>query len=91
MIKNKSENTGATVNLKEQNALHSFRITFRDTKQFYAVVNWLNENVGKGRSKWTMSGRQVLFYLRKGETRTVTVYIYSDNFSDSDATALSLM
>lgn len=71
--------------------MHSFRIKFRDVKHFYVVVNWLNSTIGRGREKWTMSGRKTLARLQKGETPVVAVYIYTDNFSDADATALSLM
>ena len=45
------------VNLKEQNASHTFRVTIRDREHFYKIVKWLNENVGKGTEFWTMEGR----------------------------------
>jgi hypothetical protein len=77
-------------NLKEQNAKHSFRIVLRDTDHFYKVVNWLNQNVGKGTGCWTMEGSP-LSRIRNGESPNIRVYIFKDNFDGSSALYLSLL
>jgi hypothetical protein len=78
------------VNLKEQNAVHSFRIVIRDSEHFYRLVKWLNENVGKGQDKWTMEGR-VLKTLKQGKTIQPKVYIFNPAFDPSSALYLSLI
>jgi len=82
--------TVQTVNLKEQNAVHSFRIVIRDSEHFYRLVKWLNENVGKGQDKWTMEGR-VLRTLKQGKTIQPKVYIFNPAFDPSSALYLSLI
>ena len=77
------------VNLKEQNAAHTFRLVVRDREHFYKLVNWLNENVGKGADKWTMEGR-VLKRLKAG-TVSPTVYIFRQDFDPASALYLSLI
>jgi hypothetical protein len=78
------------VNLKEQNAAHTFRVTIRDREHFYRLVKWLNENVGKGEDKWTMEGR-VLKRLKQGATISPNVYIFRTDFDPSSALYLSLI
>lgn len=78
------------VNLKEQNAAHSFRITFRDRNHFYTVVKWLNDNVGKGADKWTMEGR-VLKRLKAGTTVSPLVYIFRQDFDPAAILYLNLI
>lgn len=78
------------VNLKEQNARHTFTITFRDTGHFYRVVNWMNSQVGKGGDKWTVQGR-VLKTLKQQKTVTSKVYVFVENFDESAASFLSLV
>jgi hypothetical protein len=80
----------APVNLKEQNASHTFPITIRDSVHFYKVVNWLNEHVGKGEDKWTMEGR-VLKILRQGKPVTRKVYIFRPDFDIESSLYLSLL
>lgn len=77
------------VNLKEQNAAHTFRLVVRDREHFYKLVNWLNENVGKGADKWTMEGR-VLKRLKAG-TVSPNVYIFRQDFDPASALYLSLI
>ena len=77
-------------NLKEQKALHSFRITIRDRVHFYKLVKWLNENVGKGTDNWTMEGR-ILKTLKAGKTVSPMVYIYKHDFDQSAALYLNLL
>lgn len=77
------------VNLKEQNAAHTFRLVVRDREHFYKLVNWLNENVGKGADKWTMEGR-VLKRLKAG-TVSPNVYIFRQDFDPTSALYLSLI
>ena len=79
-----------TVNLKEQNASHTFKVTIRDRDHFYKIVNWLNANVGKGEDKWTMEGR-VLKNLKMGKTVSPKVYIFKQDFDESSAIYLSLL
>jgi len=78
------------VNLKEQNAAHTFRVTIRDSVHFYKIVNWLNANVGKGEDKWTMEGR-VLKTLKQGKTVSPKVYIFRQDFDAASALYLSLL
>lgn len=78
------------VNLKEQNAAHTFRVTIRDTAHFYKIVNWLNENVGKGQQKWTMEGR-VLKVLKQGKPVNKAVYIFRQDFDPQSALYLNLL
>ena len=85
----KQETKTLPVNLKEQNAAHTFRVVIRDRKHFYKLVNWLNENVGKGTDKWTMEGR-VLKRL-KGGTVNPNIYIFRQDFDPASALYLSLI
>ena len=78
------------VNLKEQNAVHTFRVVIRDREHFYRLVKWLNENVGKGEDKWTMEGR-VLKRLKQGATVNPNIYIFRADFDPSSALYLSLI
>lgn len=79
----------ATINLKEQNAIYTFKITIRDRTHFYSVVKWLNTHVGKGSDKWTMQGR-VLRSLGNGEV-TTTVYIFVQEFDIESSLYLNLL
>lgn len=78
------------VNLKEQNARHTFRVTIRDRDHFYKLVNWLNENVGKGSTKWTMEGR-VLKSLKQGKTVSPKIYVFREDFDPASSLYLSLL
>lgn len=78
------------VNLKEQNASHTFRITIRDREHFYKIINWLNANVGKGEDKWTMEGR-VLKTLKQGKSVSPKVYIFKEEFDTESSLYLSLL
>lgn len=78
------------VNLKEQNAVHSFRVIIRDRDHFYKIVKWLNDNVGKGADKWTMEGR-VLKRLKAGTTVNPNIYIFRQDFDPSSILYLSLI
>lgn len=78
------------VNLKEQNAVHTFRVVIRDREHFYRLVKWLNENVGKGEDKWTMEGR-VLKTLKQGKTVNPKIYIFRTEFDPASALYLSLL
>jgi hypothetical protein len=78
------------VNLKEQNAAHTFRVNIRDKDHFYKLVNWLNTNVGKGEDKWTMGGR-VLKSLKQGKTVSPKVYIFRQDFDPASSLYLSLL
>lgn len=86
------QNTTKTppVNLKEQNAAHTFRVTIRDTAHFYKIVNWLNANVGKGEDKWTMEGR-VLKTLKQGKSISPKVYVFKQEFDESASLYLTLL
>lgn len=90
MPKKKSDAKEAPVNLKEKNAHHSFRVTIRDHEHFYKLVNWLNDNVGKGKDKWTMEGR-VLRSLNSGKTVSPKIYIFREDFDESSSLYLSLL
>jgi hypothetical protein len=78
------------VNLKEQNARHTFTLTFRDLPHFYRVINWMNSQVGKGEDKWTVKGR-VKKVLVQQKTVTTKVYVFIDGFDPSNALFLSLI
>lgn len=78
------------INLKEQNAAHSFRINIRDREQFYRIINWLNTNVGKGESNWTMEGK-VLRILNQGKAANPKIYIFKEEFDSESSLYLSLL
>lgn len=86
----KDNSKTSPVNLKEQNAVHTFKITIRDREHFYKIVNWLNQNVGKGEDKWTMEGR-VLKNLKTGKSVTPKVYIFREDFDASSSLYLNLL
>lgn len=77
-------------NLKEQNARHTFMLTFRDQPHFYRVVNWMNAQVGKGSDKWTTQGR-ILKTLKQQKAVTAKVYVFIDGFDPASALFLSLI
>ena len=77
-------------NIKELNACHIFRITIRDRQQFYKIVNWLNENVGRGEDNWTMDGR-VLRTLKSGKLASPKIYIFREDFDTTSSLYLSLL
>lgn len=87
---NKQSNKVQPVNLKEQKAVHSFRITIRDRDHFYKIVKWLREHVGKGEDKWTMEGR-VLRAIKKGKQVSPKVYIFKEDFDPESSVYLSLL
>lgn len=87
---NKQVTSKEPVNLKEQNATHTFRVTIRDRDHFYKLVNWLNANVGKGEDKWTMEGR-VLKTLKGGKTVSPKIYVFREDFDPSSSLYLSLL
>lgn len=87
---NKQTPKEAPVNLKEKNATHTFRVKVRDTEHFYKLVNWLNENVGKGEGNWTMEGR-VLKHLKQGKTVDPKIYIFRQDFDEAATLYLSLL
>lgn len=78
------------VNLKEQNAAHTFRVMIRDREHFYKLIKWLNDNVGKGEDKWTMEGR-VLKTLKQGKSVSPKVYIFKQDFDPASSLYLSLL
>jgi hypothetical protein len=80
----------APVNLKEENAAHTFRVLIRDREHFYKMVEWLNTNVGKGSENWTMEGR-VLKTIKQGKTVNPKIYIFKADFDPSSALFLSLI
>lgn len=90
VTKSTSPSKDLPVNLKEKNANHIFRVTIRDQSHFYRLIKWLNENVGKGADKWTMEGR-VLKSLRQGKPVSPKVYIFKEDFDESNASYLSLL
>lgn len=77
-------------NRKEETAFHSFRVTIRDREHFYKLVNWLNQNVGKGMEFWTMEGA-VLRKIKDGKTATPKIYIFKEDFDVSSTLYLSLL
>ncbi len=77
------------INLKEQKAVHTFRVVIRDVPHFYRLVAWLNDNVGKGADKWTMEGR-ILKRLKNGPVNPA-VYIFRPDFDEASALYLSLI
>jgi hypothetical protein len=78
------------VNLKEQNASHTFRVSIRDREHFYKLIEWLNTNVGKGTTKWTMEGRP-LKTLKTGKSVNTKIYIFLPEFDESSSLYLSLL
>lgn len=86
----KQQHPKEPVNLKEQNAAHTFRVTIRDRDHFYKLVKWLNDNVGKGEDKWTMEGR-VLKTIKTGKTVSPKIYIFREDFDPASSLYLSLL
>jgi hypothetical protein len=86
----KQPEKAALVNLKEQNAVHNFRVLIRDRDHFYRLVKWLNDNVGKGADKWTMEGR-VLKTIKQGKSVNPKIYIFRQDFDPASALYLSLI
>lgn len=79
------------MNLKEQNAAHTFRVTIRDRDHFYKIVNWLNDNVGKGTQRWTMEGRVLKLLKNTGKPVSKLVYIFRQDFDPQSALYLNLL
>lgn len=90
MNKQNNSDKNTPVNLKAQNAIHSFRVTVRDRDHFYKLVNWLNGNVGKGTKNWTMEGR-VLKTLKAGKSASPMIYIFKEGFDKEATLYLSLL
>ena len=86
----KQDPKDAAINLKEKNAVHSFRVNIRDREHFYSLTKWLNENVGKGEKNWTMEGR-VLKVLKQGKSIDRKVYIFKTDFDVSSTLYLTLI
>jgi hypothetical protein len=78
------------MNLKEQNATHTFRVIIRDRDHFYKLVHWLNANVGRGEENWTMEGRP-LKSLKGGKTVNPKIYIFKEDFDEASSLYLSLL
>lgn len=78
------------VNNKEQNAAFIFKVLVRDRAHFYKLVAWLNENVGRGRDKWTMHKR-VLMCLKRGDVVSTHIYIFRPDFDINSAVWLNLL
>jgi len=78
------------VNLKEQDAAHTFKVTIRDREHFYKIINWLNTNVGKGKDRWTSEGR-ILKHLKSGKPITRSIYIFRQDFDPQSALYLNLL
>ena len=89
-MKKNTTSTAPPVNLKAQNAIYSFRIAIRDRDHFYKIVNWLNQNVGKGSDKWTIEGR-VPRALKKGKVVSPLIYIFQEDFDTTSSLYLSLL
>lgn len=68
----------------------SFSVTFRDKLHFAKVVKWLNNNVGHGKTNWTITGK-VLSKMRNGQQVTRTVVVFNKEFDESSALYLSLI
>jgi hypothetical protein len=69
-------------------AKFSFELKIRDRAHFYKIVNWLNNNLGKGKNVWTMDGR-ILRSLRNGQEKKTKVSIFNTEV-DTSSTALFL-
>lgn len=66
------------------------KVHVRDLDHFYRIVRWLNSNIGRGQSNWTMRGRARRSILR-GD-RNLTILINSDiNIEESCGLYLSLI
>ena len=76
--------------IKANKSKYTFKLAIRDRPHFYKIVNWLNENVGKGTDFWTMEGR-ILKKLKSGQTTDTAVYIFIDDFDASSALYLSFI
>lgn len=89
-MQTKDKTVKPPINYKEMNAHYSFRVAIRDVEHFYKLVKWLNENVGKGTSYWTMEGK-VLKKIKSGNRPSVKIYIFKEDFDESSSLYLSLL
>jgi len=78
------------LNLKEKNAIHTFRVNIRDREHFYKITDWLNKNVGRGNENWTMEGR-VLKALKDGRSPNPKIYIFRQDFDPTSSLYLTLL
>ena len=53
------------ISKRSESAVYSFRISFRDKEHFYKIIHWLNQNLGKGRQYWELSGVGVVKFFNK--------------------------
>ncbi len=92
MTKQKTPKEAITpVNLKEQNACHTFTLTFRDREHFYRVVKWMNDAAGKGKDKWTTQGRVLKPLTSTGKPVTTKIYVFVESFDPQSSLYLSLV
>jgi hypothetical protein len=78
------------INLKRQNALQTFRIKIRDRTHFYKIVNWLNDNIGKGPNLWTMEGHP-LKRIKEGVPVNPEIYLFKETVDSESILFLSLI
>lgn len=86
----KQKESAPLVNLKEQNACHTFTVKVRDTAHFYRIVQWMNTNVGKGKEFWTTRGK-VRRFLSEGKPHDTTIYVFVPTFETESALFLNLV
>jgi hypothetical protein len=72
-------------------ATYSFKLTIRDKEHFYAIVDWLNKNVGKGSEFWTMEGRPLRSLQKTRTSVKKSIYIFKDDFDPASALYLALI
>jgi len=76
--------------IKYAGAKHHFKIAVRDKDHFENIVQWMNDNVGKGRSFWRMD-KGVLKLLHKGKIVNARVFVYVDSFDETTPLYLNLI
>ena len=66
---------------------YAVRITVRDRVHFYALVDWFNQNVGKGTQFWSVKGK-ILKYVDPSKpnydppvTRRFLIYVSGINYT----------
>jgi hypothetical protein len=68
----------------------SITLTIRDKDHFKKVINWLNDNIGKGREHWTCTGK-VLRKLQYGRSVTTKFHFVDEGASKQVASFVALL
>lgn len=79
-----------TISAAKQENSFTCTLTIRDKAHFKKVVNWLNENIGKGREYWTATGK-ILRKLRYGKSVTTQFHFANEESAKQVASFVALL